>query len=254
MDQTTLVLRLAGLTQSWSGFRATRKVSPTSLVPTKSGVGGMLAACLGLTDREDVGALVGDFSLNVRIDRPGHVNLDTVTFKNPSPSVCEDMEWASPGAKARILTSNGDNWALANAKYEREFLAGAEFIAAVVCADGLASRLQEALTEPRFAPYLGKRAHSLSFPFFLGSTDRDPLEVLASLPARSPAGNGVAPPIASDSMDDLMSPAATSTQQADIYNVEGNYLKSDPMYLSKVSVPSTSLREQLAWANRNLNR
>ncbi|MGW6287872.1 type I-E CRISPR-associated protein Cas5/CasD [Streptomyces sp. NPDC055107] len=128
---TVLLLRLAGPLQSWgSAARFTRRT--TESAPTKSGVIGLLAAAQGRrrdADLTDLSAL----EFGVRIDQPGTRLRDFQTAHH------------SGTLKAMPLS-------------ERFYLADAVFVAGVSGEAGLVQRLYEALLEPVFLPYLGRRS------------------------------------------------------------------------------------------------
>ncbi|MFD5940032.1 type I-E CRISPR-associated protein Cas5/CasD [Streptomyces griseus] len=128
---TVLLLRLAGPLQSWgSAARFTRRT--TENAPTKSGVIGLLAAAQGRrrdADLTDLAAL----EFGVRIDQPGSRLRDFQTARH------------SDTLKAMPLS-------------ERFYLADAVFVAGVSGEAGLVQRLYEALLEPVFLPYLGRRS------------------------------------------------------------------------------------------------
>ncbi|MFB8217377.1 type I-E CRISPR-associated protein Cas5/CasD [Streptomyces anulatus] len=128
---SVLLLRLAGPLQSWgSAARFTRRT--TENAPTKSGVIGLLAAAQGRrrdADLTDLAAL----EFGVRIDQPGTRLRDFQTAHH------------SDTLKAMPLS-------------ERFYLADAVFVAGVSGGAGLVQRLYEALLEPVFLPYLGRRS------------------------------------------------------------------------------------------------
>ncbi|WP_432149335.1 type I-E CRISPR-associated protein Cas5/CasD [Streptomyces sp. bgisy029] len=142
---SVLLLRLAGPLQSWgSSARFTRRT--TESAPTKSGVVGLLAAAQGRrrdVDLSDLAAL----EFGVRIDQPGSRLRDFHTAHH------------SDTLKAMPLS-------------ERFYLADAVFVAGVSGEDRLVQRLYEALLEPVFLPYLGRRSCPPSRPV----TIAEPLE------------------------------------------------------------------------------
>src|SRR4030043_1355038 len=65
-----LILRLKGVLQSWGGHTF-EDYRPSNLFPTRSGLVGLLAACLGI-DRKDLEtqkALTDSFQYAVRVDK-----------------------------------------------------------------------------------------------------------------------------------------------------------------------------------------
>ncbi|MGW5351046.1 type I-E CRISPR-associated protein Cas5/CasD [Streptomyces sp. NPDC004031] len=153
---SVLLLRLAGPLQAWgSAGRFVRRT--TENAPTKSGVLGLLAAAQGrerTADLDDLAAL----RFGVRIDQPGtHIR---------------DFH------KARHLVTD-KTMPLS----DRFYLADAVFVAGVEGAAELIHRLYEAVREPVWLPYLGRRACPPSAPLDLGVRDDVPLgEALRQAP------------------------------------------------------------------------
>lgn len=128
---TVLLLRLAGPLQSWGdSSRFARR--DTGRFPTKSGVLGLLAAAQGrrrVDEIEDLARL----RFGVRVDQPGVIQSDFQTAIN----------WAS--GKSMPLSY-------------RYYLADAVFVAGVEGDASLLTALAEALEDPVFPLYLGRRA------------------------------------------------------------------------------------------------
>lgn len=128
---SVLLLRLAGPLQSWgSAARFARRT--TESAPTKSGVIGLLAAAQGRRRDADLSDLAA-LEFGVRVDQPGTRLRDFHTAHH------------SDTLKAMPLS-------------ERFYLADAVFVAGVSGEAGLVQRLYEALLEPVFLPYLGRRS------------------------------------------------------------------------------------------------
>ncbi|MEV5683775.1 type I-E CRISPR-associated protein Cas5/CasD [Streptomyces sp. NPDC052164] len=146
---SVLLLRLAGPLQSWgSAARFTRRT--TENAPTKSGVIGLLAAAQGRrrdADLTDLAAL----EFGVRIDQPGARLRDFQTAHH------SDTDKAMPLS-------------------ERFYLADAVFVAGVSGEAALVQRLYEALLEPVFLPYLGRRSCPPSQPIAIGEPFASDLE------------------------------------------------------------------------------
>ncbi|CAM5408450.1 type I-E CRISPR-associated protein Cas5/CasD [Streptomyces griseus] len=128
---SVLLLRLAGPLQSWgSAARFARRT--TENAPTKSGVIGLLAAAQGRRRDADLSDLAA-LEFGVRVDQPGTRLRDFHTAHH------------SDTCKAMPLS-------------ERFYLADAVFVAGVSGENRLVQRLYEALLEPVFLPYLGRRS------------------------------------------------------------------------------------------------
>lgn len=126
---STLLLRLAGPMQSW-GMRSRFRRRTTEMEPTKSGVVGLLAAALG-RQRTDSIADLADLRLGVRVEQQGHL--------------LHDFQTASQGGVTAPLST-------------RYYLSDAVFLAAVEGQDDVIAGLDEALTNPVFPLFLGRRA------------------------------------------------------------------------------------------------
>ncbi|MEU4499777.1 type I-E CRISPR-associated protein Cas5/CasD [Streptomyces sp. NPDC024089] len=144
---SVLLMRLAGPLQSWgSAARFVRRT--TENAPTKSGVLGLLAAAQGLRRDADLSDLAA-LEFGVRIDQPGTRLRDFQTAHH------------SDTLKAMPLS-------------ERFYLADAVFVAGVSGEAALVQRLYEALLEPVFLPYLGRRSCPPSEPITIGEPlDKD---------------------------------------------------------------------------------
>ncbi|MFD0343784.1 type I-E CRISPR-associated protein Cas5/CasD [Streptomyces sp. NPDC127117] len=138
---SVLLMRLAGPLQSWgSAARFVRRT--TENAPTKSGVLGLLAAAQGRRRDADLSDLAA-LEFGVRIDQPGTRLRDFQTAHH------------SDTLKAMPLS-------------ERFYLADAVFVAGVRGEARLVQRLYEALLEPVFLPYLGRRSCPPSEPITIG--------------------------------------------------------------------------------------
>ncbi|MGW2324857.1 type I-E CRISPR-associated protein Cas5/CasD [Streptomyces sp. NPDC001700] len=146
---SVLLLRLAGPLQAWgSAARFTRRT--TERAPTKSGVVGLLAGALGRDRDADLSDLAA-LEFGVRIDQPGTRLRDFQTAHH-----------ADTG-KAMPLS-------------ERFYLADAVFVAGVKGETRLIHRLHEALHDPVFLPYLGRRSCPPARPVTMGPPRETGLE------------------------------------------------------------------------------
>ncbi|MFD7287907.1 type I-E CRISPR-associated protein Cas5/CasD [Streptomyces sp. NPDC059863] len=128
---SVLLLRLAGPLQAWgSAARFTRRT--TENAPTKSGVLGLLAAAQGRARDADLADLSA-LTFGVRIDQPGSRLRDFQTAHH------------ADSGKAMPLS-------------ERFYLADAVFVAGVEGTPRFLNALYEALLDPVFLPYLGRRS------------------------------------------------------------------------------------------------
>lgn len=167
-----LILRLSGPMQAWGQqtFEGTR---PTSSFPTRSGLLGLLGACLGIR-REDRVALT-DLSDSVRFA----VRCDThLVNKRPVAARKLTDYHTIQGAREDYqgLKSHDtiQTW--------RVYLCDAHFTVALWCVPNSAhevNTLVAAVQKPRFTPYLGRRSCPLSHPLYLGHCEAlNPLKAL----------------------------------------------------------------------------
>jgi len=172
----TLLLRLEGPLQSW-GERARWCVRDTAPEPTKSGVVGLLACALGLNADDDLRRLSQQVRLGVRCDQPGTrlVDYHTVGGGYPHPTLLT--------AAGRLKLSSGkphteQTW--------RSYLSDASFLVAVQAAPDLIAELAEAVQNPHWPIYLGRKSCPPSRPLFEGAAEYGSLEqALAHWPWRT---------------------------------------------------------------------
>jgi CRISPR system Cascade subunit CasD len=143
---SVLMLKLAGPMQAWGA--SSRFVSRgTRQEPTKSGVLGLLAAAQGRRRIDPVEDLAG-LRFGVRIDQPGQLLRDF--------QVARSLD----GRESMPLSY-------------RYYLADAVFVAAVEGPAALVGGLEEALTEPVYPLYLGRRSCVPSGKICLGVSEKD---------------------------------------------------------------------------------
>jgi len=146
---SVLLLRLAGPMQSW-GVQSRFTVRDTGLEPSKSGVVGLLCAALGRRRDEPVDDLAG-LRMGVRVDQEGTVARDYHT-----------------AGKGGILKASGKvekkNLVVSN----RYYLADARFLVGLESGDlALLRRLHDALRDPHWPLYLGRKAFVPGEPVWL---------------------------------------------------------------------------------------
>lgn len=128
---SVLMLKLAGPMQAW-GDRSRFVTRGTRQEPTKSGILGMLAAAQGRRRTEPIEDLV-QLKFGVRIDQPGQLLRDFQV------AISQD------GRKSMPLSY-------------RYYLADSVFVAAIEGESELISGLSEALNDPVYPLYLGRRS------------------------------------------------------------------------------------------------
>lgn len=161
---TALALRLHGPLQAWGG-PVVGDDRPTLAFPTRSGVLGLLAACLGLR-RSDMGrlaALGNGTRVHIRVDYAGKPLVDDQTIQD------------HPAASNTRQTIQS----------KRTYLCDASFVAMVVPGPETSlEQLQRAVSFPTFAPFLGRRNCPPSSPLLLAAEVRgeDPLDLFRTIP------------------------------------------------------------------------
>jgi CRISPR system Cascade subunit CasD len=197
----TLVLLLAGPMQSW-GERAAFSRRDTLAHPTRSGIVGMLACALG-QPRTAALDWADDLTVHVRADRPGHLMQDFHTIGGGYPA---DQGLRNAEGKPRKNKHGQASGTLT----DRHYLADAAFTATVTSDDdALVARLAEALTQPRWPLYLGRKSCPPAYRVLLGTTTATGDQVLHSLPAYTPT-----PRVARPDSTDWFAAIASATSEA----------------------------------------
>jgi len=153
---SVLLIRLAGPMQAW-GTQSRFSIRDTGLEPSKSGVIGLLCAALGKPRNEGLAhgdwpalAELGQLTMAVRVDRPGvmardfHTALDVIKASGKRPSREKDPKFTSTSM--------------------RYYLADADFLVGLQGPTGLLERLHQALGDPVWPLYLGRKSFVPSLP------------------------------------------------------------------------------------------
>lgn len=150
-----LLLRLAAPMQSWGTDDSKYEMRKTGREPTKSGVIGMIAAALGYRrDESEKLRELNRLRFGVRVDREG--------------KLLRDFHMAR-GEKDSYLTN-------------RYYLADAIFLVGLEGDAMLLSKLSEALSNPVFPLYLGRRSCPPTLPLCLGIRECDLINALRDEP------------------------------------------------------------------------
>ncbi len=151
----TLLLLLKGPMQSW-GHESRFRQRTTNNAPTKSGVIGLIAAAEGRRRIDPVDDLV-QLRYAVRVDQPGTLLRDFQTAK-----------------------ADGDKDAKLSNRY---YLSDAAFVAAIESENReLLEGVEQALHNPRFPLYLGRRSCPIPAKLVLGIREKDAVSALRSEP------------------------------------------------------------------------
>jgi len=178
MSANILFLRLEGPLQSW-GERARWSIRDTAPEPTKSGIVGLLACALGLSVDDDLQALSRSIRIGIRCDRAGTVLRDYHTVVGGVMSA---------EGKVKINANTKEPETVVS---ERYYLADASFLVAVQAESQLVARLRNALQDPTWPFYLGRKSCPPATPVFDGEGNFLSLEAaLIAIPVqpRKPDG------------------------------------------------------------------
>lgn len=145
---STLLIRLAGPLQSW-GINSNFDTRATERYPSKSGVVGLLAAAQGIRRDGDLSALRA-LRFGVRVDKEGTLLRDFHTAHIWRESV------KHPAGKDSYTTN-------------RYYLSDAVFLVGVASQDeAFLRQLDDALKNPAFPLFLGRRSCPPTLPLSLG--------------------------------------------------------------------------------------
>lgn len=180
---TFLILRLDGPMQAW-GTHTFEDFRPSNLFPTRSGLLGLLGACLGLERSDLVGQaqLAASVEFCVRVDqklvRPG-MNEPVSKHNVKLPDFHTVMD-------ARKVDGSKNKFPIVS---RREYLFDAAFTVAVGSKSNAPitlKQLTEALRRPCYTPSLGRRSCPLARPLLECELEAE--EALAALVKTAPTG------------------------------------------------------------------
>lgn len=164
----TLFLRLEGPMQAW-GEHGQWAVRDSRSEPTKSGIVGLLACARGLSADDDLRQLSSRIRVAVRCDKPGRPLVDYHTigggYKKPMLLQADGKPKCIPNTKKPHIELT---W--------RTYLHDASFLVAVRADAALTETLAEALQNPHWPIYLGRKSCPPSMPPFAGVDDYASLE------------------------------------------------------------------------------
>lgn len=139
----TLLLRLKAPLQSWGTEASKYDDRDTALMPTKSGVIGLICAAFGVPRGEDISALTA-MRFGVRTDRKGTIITDFQTNDMGARYIKKFPEFLDKSYNSRVI--------------HRKYLSDACFVAGLESPDKEAlEEIVEAITYPVYALYLGRR-------------------------------------------------------------------------------------------------
>ena len=177
----TVFLRLEGPLQSW-GVTSRFAVRDTADVPSKSGVLGLACAAVWMRRGDANGRLkeLAALRLGVRIDRPGERFADYHTAGAGIGMMSAEGKIKYTGTTGEIET-----WVM-----RKEYLADAAFLVTLQGDSGTVKDVAEALQNPVWPPFLGRKSCPPSAPVFAGLERFEGLiPALRSQPWRPRLGN-----------------------------------------------------------------
>lgn len=156
-----LLLRLDGPMQAW-GTHTLEDFRPSNLFPTRSGLLGLLGACLGIDRRDHVGLeqLAASVEFTVRVDR----SALRPEIEKPAPKAALKLPDFHTVLAARKVDGSANKNPVVT---RREYLFDAAFTVAVGEKSGASISLEtiaHALRRPYFTPVLGRRACPIARP------------------------------------------------------------------------------------------
>lgn len=163
-----LIIPVYGPLQYWP-ISASYRQKATHIMPTKSGMIGILGAALGRERDESLSDLAA-MPMHIRIDQPGSTLHDFQTAENPSRA-----NLFSDGAF--IIT-------------HREYLENAAFTVCFEAKTNVLEEIHQALAKPVYPPYFGRRCCIPSLPLHhpKGLSQKSAAEALKEWPDFSESG------------------------------------------------------------------
>ena len=176
MGEPILFLRLEGPLQSW-GSRARWDIRDTQRAPTKSGVVGLLGCALGLPMRNSrLEELDSGLRYGVRVEEPGHVLEDYHTVTGFLPTAGGGWRHSGVAVGTNLQRLKDDpNVEPATIVSRRSYIEDAAFLVGLAERPGhtgLLERCREALADPVWPMFLGRKACIPTRPVLDELTDR----------------------------------------------------------------------------------
>lgn len=165
-----LVLKLQGLLQAWGGHTY-EDLRHSELIPTRSGLLGLLGACLGIdrSDKRRLEDLSTSVKFTVRTDSKAHRMTDFHTVM-----------------AARKVDGKPNKYPIVS---RREYLCDASYTVVIGATDNAVISLQsivDAVKKPIYTPCLGRRSCAVSRPLFEDVVDAE--SVMAAFSLFEPVG------------------------------------------------------------------
>ena len=174
MGKPILLLRLEAPLQSW-GSRSRWDVRDTATEPTKSGIVGMLGCALGYPMRDPrLEQLNDSLRFGVRVEHPGRIVVDYQTITDFLPTAGGDLKFSggvSKGPPEKLVAELKEP---ATIQSPRAYIEDGAFLVALEATDGNSGLLDEcadAVQQPRWPLFLGRKACVPTRPIFQAFTD-----------------------------------------------------------------------------------
>lgn len=178
-----LILKLEGVLQAWGGHTF-EDVRPSELIPTRSGLLGLLAACCGIqrTQRSELQALAESVLFSVRMDTKPLKMIDYHTVKNARDGYS--------GLKSHDTIQSWREY-LQDAKHTVAFTVAIRNTAEAHNNFNL-DKLKQAVQKPIYTPYLGRRSCPLTRPLYETEVEAEHAQTALALcePDRKNYGSG----------------------------------------------------------------
>lgn len=167
MTAQSLAICLDAPMQSW-GVRGRGIVRDTATQPTKSGIVGLVCCALGTSRDDHAGiARIADLRMGVRVDREGIIERDYHTTQNVPTTT---------GTGHRTVESH------------RYYLADALFLVVLNGDTHVLHDIYQALLQPRWQIYLGRRAYVPTRPLVADNRPARPQDPRPTRPPNTGAG------------------------------------------------------------------
>ena len=154
--KSILFLRLEGPLQAW-GERSKWDYRDTAMCPTKSGVVGLIGCAMGIErNSEELASISDGIRIAIRIDRQGIVMTDFHTVRPTLPDGVIVNSEGKVKSKANTIVS------------KRQYLQDASFLVAIEGERKLLYRIGEAMENPKWVIFLGRKSCVPSMPVYQG--------------------------------------------------------------------------------------
>lgn len=176
MESNTLFLRLSGPMQSW-GTASRFQIRRTGPFPSRSGVMGLLLCAMGIPRAESEKWLgrFQSFQMGVRVDEAG-----TMMWDYHSAGAGKGIRSAEGDGKIKITEKTKEPETLLS---RRQYLMEASFLVALIGEPELVQIGKQALKDPVWPLYLGRKSCIPSVPVFSGTGQFSEMtHALSSLP------------------------------------------------------------------------